>query len=458
MHRKAQGVKAMRARLWPTLGVAVVILVLSGMVLALASCGEKATKTTAPETTQTTVATTQTTAGGAETTAPSATETTAPAGKTEVLKIGGSVPLSGPPSPGGIAARNGWSIAVDMINDRGGVKIGDTAYKLQLFAEDNKGTADAAATATTKLCLQEGIKFILGDIADFTVPVIYKVTSEAGALLVSTLSVNACDIPGQVGDVSPDRPLMIRSMPAQSELYMICPQYLVDNYPQAKSVALMALDFPDYDSYKEVYTEKFKPLGLTVSTYERISTDMVDFVPLVTRVLQSKPDAVYLLSSAMSQVPMIFKTFRDQGFKGPLMWGSPTDPAYIVNAAPDITDAFGLALYLDDPNLPAAVKEVVDRGRATLGKDFVSDSVMTADQVLLVAQLLEKAQSTDPKAVVAKLETLTNPGDLQSVYGPAYAGGLQKTGVRHVIVRPWPLSRIVNGKAEQVGFFTVDVP
>lgn len=446
----------MRAKSWTSLSVIVLLLAVMGMVVFLASCGEKETTTTTAGGGAQTTATTA--AGGTETTSAPSTETTAPAGKTETLKIGASVPLSGPPSPGGIAFRNGWLVAVDIINARGGIKIGDTTYKLELVAEDNKGTADAAATATTKLCLQEKIKFILGDIADFTVPVIHKITSEAGALLFTSLAVNAKDIPGQVGDVGPDRPLMIRSMPAQSELYMLGPQYLKDNYPNAKRIALMALDFPDYDAYGDVYKEKFQAVGLELATYERISTDMVDFVPLVTRVMQSKPDAVYLLSSAMSQVPMIFKTFRDQGFKGPLMYGSPTDPAYIVNAVPDITDTFGLALYMDDPNLPAPVKEVVDRGRAMLGKDFVSDSVISCDQLLLLAQMLEKAQSIEPQAVQDKFETLTNPGDLQSIFGPAYAGGLEKTGVQRVLVRPWPICRIVNGKPEQVGFFTMDVP
>ncbi len=45
-------------------------------------------------------------------------------------------------------------------------------------------------------------------------------------------------------------------------------------------------------------------------------------------------------------------------------------------------------------------------------------------QIQLLAQMITKAQSVDPAVVSQTFQTLTNPGDLQALNGPAYVSGL----------------------------------
>jgi branched-chain amino acid transport system substrate-binding protein len=423
------------------------------MVWGIAACG-------GDETTETTVAPDGTETTSAPDSSDSTTETSAPGEptKTEELKIGASIPLSGPPSAAGIAFKAGWEMAFDEVNAAGGIVIGDTAYTIKFMAEDSEASAEGGTTAATKLCLQEGVKFLMGDIADFMVPPIYDVTSEAGTLFFVSLPINAADIPGNIAVPAPDKPLLIWSMPSSSQLDLVCPNYLVENYPDAKKIALLALDFPEYDAYKEVMTEKLAPLGLEVTGYERVATDAVDFVPVTTRMLEGKPDVIYLLRSAMSQFPMIIKTARDQGFTGPIMYSTPTDIAYAALAGDNVTDVFGTGLCMDDDDLPASVKDPIAAGRAKYGDQFVSDSILAYDQAKLLVQMIEKAQSIDPEVVQSTFETLTNAGDLTSIFGPAYAGGEETDGVNHVLVKPWPLSRMTDGVPEHVDFITIDVP
>jgi hypothetical protein len=113
---------------------------------------------------------------------------------------------------------------------------------------------------------------------------------------------------------------------------------------------------------------------------------------------------------------------------------------------------------MDSPDLPDAAKKAIAAGRAKYGDDMVSDAIGAYDQAMLLVQMIEAAQSIDPAVVEATFETLTNPGDLQSIYGPSYAGGLETTGVNHVLVKPCPLARIMDGQGELIGLFTVDVP
>jgi len=70
----------------------------------------------------------------------------------------------------------------------------------------------------------------------------------------------------------------------------------------------------------------------------------------------------------------------------------------------------------------------------------------------LNVQALKKANSVDPKKVVAAFESMTAPGSFQTAFGPGHMGGKKRLGVNRVVVRPMPISRVMNGKVEFVGF------
>jgi hypothetical protein len=174
--------------------------------------------------------------------------------------------------------------------------------------------------------------------------------------------------------------------------------------------------------------------------------------------LQSNPDSINVLHAGLDQFILHIKAAREMGFKGPLVHVPPYDLTLVAKlTSPDLTDIFGNGIATDDPNLPDSIKRVIELGQAKYGAEFISDSVDAYDTMSLFLQL-EKAQSVDPQKIQDTFETLTNPGDLQSVFGPAHVGGLKTNGVNRVIVKPMPFSRVVNGKAEYLGSFTTEIP
>jgi hypothetical protein len=92
-----------------------------------------------------------------------------------------------------LAVNNGWKAAVDKINADGGIVVGDTAYQIDFKAEDSKGTTDGAATAATKLALQDNAKFILAISRQHGAGDLRR-KRKAGASLHNTLPVNGNDI------------------------------------------------------------------------------------------------------------------------------------------------------------------------------------------------------------------------------------------------------------------------
>jgi ABC-type branched-subunit amino acid transport system substrate-binding protein len=440
-------------------GIAACLIVVALLLLTVAGCGSTSTTTTAASTATTAAVTT--TAGPTTTAASTGSSTTAVTTaptKTAKLLIGASMPLSGPASVAGLAVANGWKAAIDKVNADGGINVGDTNYTLDFTVEDSKGTTDGATTAATKLVLQDNAKFILGDISDNMAQAIYTVSGPAGALYCNTLPVNGNDIPGAIGQPGADKPLQLTSAPPESDEDIVAANYLVENYPNAKKIAVAAISFSDYDSYKEVYQEKWGPLGLEIVAYERFDPPTTDFVPVTTKLLASNPDAICVSRAAIPGLIGIVKAAREQGFTGPIFYCTPTDISLVAQAGEKVTDVFGTGLAPDDPNLPDACKAAIADLKARYGKDFTTDCLVGYGQVLLLAQMIAKAQSVDPMEVSKTFQTLTNPGDLQALYGPAYASGIKTYGINAITVRPVPISRLVDGKAEFVRMNDITIP
>jgi len=378
----------------------------------------------------------------------------------KTLKIGVGNPLTGPRSSVGIAKKQGFELAFDKVNGQGGLKIAGDNYKVQLLLEDCKGNPDGGATAANKLVYDQGVKFLVTCFFDGCIPPYYKVTSEAGGvLLIYQYGELSAALGGRQWDVGPDKSLFIRLHPMDDEIMLIPPEYLAKTYPNVKTVALVNLDIPEWDVLEPYSASQFPKYGLKLAgRMEKFAVDVVDFHPMVTRMLQYKPDSVYVLHGPLKHFVLIIKTFRDLGFKGPIFYSSPYDIGLACQAIPNLSDVFGLGVAMDAPNLPDPIREVVKLGRARYGKDFVADALPAYDVAILLFQLLEKANSTDPKIVQDTFEKLTKSGSLQSIYGPAHVGGLKTNGVNRVLVKPVPMCRVMNGKAEYVNTYTYQIP
>ena len=83
---------------------------------------------------------------------------------------------------------------------------------------------------------------------------------------------------------------------------------------------------------------------------------------------------------------------------------------------------------------------------------FVSDAVHSYDMPWILVQAMQKAGSVDPKAVLAALDTMTNKGDIKTNEGDGNMGGKDRFGVNRALYRPYPLTRIMNGQLEFIGF------
>jgi len=363
---------------------------------------------------------------------------------TKSLKVGIIMPLSGPISFVGVGLVRAVKLYFDKVNEEGGIKLGGDTYMLDLIAEDSKMDPTVASTATKKLVYKDGARFVFGAITPPVAAAIYQVCERAKALHLITW----IDAPSMPGDISAKKHYAIRLNPTSDTNWVMNYDFLKENYPKAKRLFIVAPDsgLPIETKAKKLAAER----GITLIGHELWPIPTEDFTPFYTKALAAKPDVIQAANSA--QAGFQLRTARQLGFKGIFISDSPLAPAIILAIAGEKASHDILTNGMDFANATPGMKESMERWAKVTKDPYFEDSPVTYGQAEAFVQALKKADSTDVEKVIAAFESMTAPGSFETLWGPAHMGGVKTFGVNRVLVRPVPISRIMNGKIEFVGF------
>jgi branched-chain amino acid transport system substrate-binding protein len=388
---------------------------------------------------------------------------TTPASGAKICKIGAVLMLTGPASQGGLACKQGYQLVVDKYNSEGGLKVGNDTYMIELIVEDDQMSPERASIAATKLITQDKANIIIGGLIPNLGRAVYEVTSKAGVLYV-TPSVNLSAVipyPENI-DVCPDRPLLIRTYHSYDEVVPGLLDYMVEQYPDVKTVALNHIAEETAEPMAGYVKKELEKRGLRqVGKLEQFAPDIQDYVPLVTRILANKPDVIFCLIGNPINAGGELKAARDLGFEGPLFYVIHADVALQAKiAGGNVSDMFGAMLTLADPDsLPQEANDVIAQYLKKYPKrELIGDVLYAYDSLWVALQTIEKAKSLNPETIVKTYEGLTQLGDLQTTLGPAYVGGQKTCGVNRVICAPYAIARVTDGVSKNVKFVMLDIP
>lgn len=351
----------------------------------------------------------------------------------EQLTVGTVMPISGPLSILGMSFGRGFDLAAKSINEQGGITIDGRKYTVKLIHEDSKGSAEAARSATLKLIHKDKAHFVLGGILEPEIEAIYAVCNDAGAFFGA---MNA-NIPGHGSDVTPEKKMQARLCHSFDDAHGVDIDYVKKTYPAVQKIAISTPDI-SYDPMVADFKARAEKAGLQVVAVDKWQWGTVDFLPVYTRILASKPDLIFAMISGQAQYQLM--AARQLGFKGPFLSNAPLAPEVFINVAgaDACTDLITNAVNIQKNN--DRIKAVIDMWAKTYKDYFISDALLGYDGLSILAQGIQKAQSLDPKSVMAALESMTRVGDIDSLFGPARMGGMERFGHNRVIIRPIPIS------------------
>ncbi|HEY2715250.1 MAG TPA: ABC transporter substrate-binding protein [Solirubrobacterales bacterium] len=373
-------------------------------------------------------------AGCGSSSSSSGSSSTASGGEDGTIDYGLLTALSGSTASWGTAEKASDQIAIDEINKRGGVEVDGKKYKFALKTYDNGYDPTKTATVGRQAIEQDGIQFV-ENLGGGTVAAVQPIAERAGVLLFCSCS--GSEFLGE------DHPNTFRPYYDDAQSLASILQYFKQKNPSATHIAQI---YTDDDVGHETIPLTEKPLeeaGLTSSvTY--VPRDATELYPVLTKVLQDNPEAIDVGASPEGLYDGMVKQARELGFKGPFMFPDAFDFSSASKALP----AGDLVGSLSAPcNLTAG--SATGKKWAKAYEDMTGEepqwwSAQSHDNVLLLAEAIEKAQSLEPDAVAEAMSEVSVEG-ATSGGGTVKYGGEEAFGLPRAFEVPYPVCEITPG-------------
>lgn len=352
----------MRDRMW-------ILVVLAVALVALAACGA----TEAPPPTQ----------------APAPTEAPAEAPEAKTLKIGTLVSLE---FPLGVDMQKELDALVPVLNEQGGIKVGDEQYQIEIILYDTKLNPETGRAGAERLVFEDEVDFILGD---ETTDAWLSVTEPEKVLVVSMSPSPAVLDPQfnyvfQAGTITSGAGAMWG--------------WLAENHPELKTVVAM---FPD-DGKGQAEAGMLEQIAaaygfelLDVSFYEPGTTD---FSTYATHLATLDPDVYTTAAGGPVQDALSMRAMREAGWDGQIFLKttlSPQKMSEIIDLSLVEGTIAGMA-GTTVPEPPPIAQELIDAYTDAYGT-WDSPEVLHVLTFYVLKAAIEEAGSLDVDAVAAAM-------------------------------------------------------
>ncbi len=313
------------------------------------------------------------------------------------IVIGAALCQTGIQAPLDEPALRGAQLAVDVLNEKGGV----LGKKLELISMDGKSDPVTVGNDAKQMIDKGAAAIIAPSDFDFGGPA-SREAQKAGIVGISPCASSPLYGSKALGDKQFTMSMWNTTMGAATAEYMY-------NKKGAKSVYVITDDFIDYTkSLSRYFIARFKELGGKVVFEDTYTQGQGDVSAQLARykALKEKPDFIYV-SSYMPDLALIIRTFRENGINVPIVGGDSYDDPALFEA---LGEKYGNDVYFDTHSfLSTAANPKYAEFEAAYEKKFNKkpDAVWIVtgyDVVMLLAQAMEKAGSTDGAQVAKAME------------------------------------------------------
>ncbi len=411
----------MKKRLF--LGVLLVLLLVVAMVAA--ACGSGTTTTTAaPATTTTAAPSTDTTSAPSSDTTAATTATTVAATKEATLTIGAISSVTGDMATAFKAMYDSVKPTEDLLNENGGVTVGDTHYTIKIAMYDDQSTTAGGLTAVNKL-IGDGVKYLVP-------PMFMPVNLAIAQLCEDNKIMRVKSFGAGTMEVNAKNPLMFFACSGVANIKPFF-DYALGKYPNVKTVAVITPDDPGATTYQEMIKAEYAARGIKIVYWEVYPQPTYEFSSVLNKALATKPDAIDCIFGIPPCTSAIINQSRDLGFTGPIFGPCTLGDANVVNAMiSKPAYAHDILSYVPDVKSDQMTDPVKALGKKIPAADFQLDSLHLYDACSAIIAAIQAAQSIDVEKVAAAINDGTCKGFTGS-YGPAVWGSYQSVyGNNHV--------------------------
>jgi len=313
------------------------------------------------------------------------------------IVIGHYASMTGSEATFGQSTDNGIKLAVDEINETGGIE----GKKIRLITYDDKGDAREVGTAVTRLTTNDGVVAVLGEVASKLSLAGAPVCQDAGVPMISPSSTNP-----QVTEIGD---MIFRVCFIDPFQGSVCAKFAREHEAiHATKAAILTDQASPYSvGLQEEFEKAFEKLGGKIVSKQSYQAGDQDFSAQLTAIRRSEPDVIFL-PGYYTDVGNVTLQARKLGLTIPLLGADGWDSVKLGEIAGSAIDGCYYSNHYShedqNPRVQDFIKKYSERhqqipdGLAALGYD--------AARILFEA--MKRSESLDGKALAAELAKTKN--------------------------------------------------
>lgn len=343
------------------------------------------------------------------------------------VNIGGLWELTGATAAYGVVQDNAIQLAVEQRNDAGGIDGKEVYY----HSYDNKGTPEEAATGMTYL-IEQGNSVVLGPATAALTFATQPVAENAEVPFVSaTTTVDDATINSKTGEVW--EYFYRTSFEISFQGAAIAEFANQNGYSTA---AVLKDNSTDYgQNLTDIFVDHFE--GDVIIDESYISGD-TDFSSVLTNVKSQQPDVIFIAGYYQEAGPII-KQAREMGIDIAIVGPNGLGNQNIVElaGAKNMTNVYYVAHFVFTEDADQDVQDFYNAYVEKFGTEPDMFSAVAYDAANMVMDAIDKADSTDPKAIKEAI------GKTQGFEGIAYDISFDE---EHNVSAPAYIQEVMNGE------------
>lgn len=389
----------------------------------LAACGSTASSTADAET---------------STNASSETATTETTGDT--IRIGGITAVTGDKAEMGESFWRSWELAIEKVNENGGV----LGKQVELVLEDSKADPKEAVELTKKMGDDESIAAVLGPMTSSEAIACAPVFEE-----YTMVELSPCASNNQYAPMSDYAFTVAGKMDAEQP-------YLVERgaheFLNAKSIGVIWSNDDWGASAFESTKEGCEEYGIEITDDESFVAGEKDFTAILTKIRQTNPEYLMLITQAADGA-LVLNQLEAMGWDIPVIGAGAmySDQVILLSgeASEGLVASAAFFLSEDDPEAWDYATKFYE------GAGFYPTihGPLSYDAALLLCAAIEKAGTTDRQAVRDALAGITD-ADVQALWGDVLLAGPYQFTEDEDIIRAYCLVQVVDGKWTKVSDYS----
>lgn len=306
----------------------------------------------------------------------------------EVIKIGGIGPLSGPNSTYGISVKEGADLLAEEINAAGGIN----GKKVEFIFEDDQSDNTVAASAFNKLVDKDGVCAILGGVTSGTTLAIAPNSTNKKIPMITPTGTEPT-----ITNVGGD--FMFRGCFVDSFQGEILAKYTKEKLGKTTAAVLYNSSSDYSKGIANAYKETLEKNGGQVVEFLSYGSDKeTDFKAQLTKIKSANPDVI-ILPDYYNVVGLIAKQARDMGITSQFLGGDGWESEELTKIGGTAVDG---AIYINHyyaEDTEENVKNFVDSYTKKYNKTPDCFAALSYDTAKILVKAIEKANSTDGTAI-----------------------------------------------------------